>query len=85
MKELGLFDGDVRALNDKWAREDAAELKKHLRMVRTFLKKQTEHEKLLARRPRWHIPRRYSDKKAGEGTLKHILEIEMKHLEWAVN
>lgn len=59
LSELNSVDGKVRAEYYEWAREDAAELKKHARMLRTFLKKQAEHESIRVRRPRCYMPRRY--------------------------
>jgi hypothetical protein len=84
MSELGFFDGKVRAQHNEWARKDAAELKKHTRMLRTFLMKQAEHENIAARRPRFYMPRRYFAEPEGRGTLGKVLEIEIMHLKRSV-
>jgi hypothetical protein len=84
MSELGLFDGKVRAQHYEWAREDAAELKRHTRSLGTFLKKQVEHENILARHPRLYMPRRYFAEPEGGGTLRKVLEIEVLNLKWSV-
>jgi len=85
VSELGCFDGKSSAQHWEWAREDAAELNRHSRMLRTFLKKQTEHEKILARRPRLYMPRRYFVEPEGGGTLRKVLEIEERHLKGSVS
>ena len=84
MCRLGFFEGKVRAQQYEWAREDAAELKRHARMLGTFLKKRAEHESIAARRPRFYIPRRYSSEPAVGVTLRKVLEIEVTHLKWSV-
>ncbi len=60
MSELGFLEGKVCAQHYEWAREDAAELKRHTRMLRTFLKKQAEHENIAARRPRSGVEKSYN-------------------------
>jgi hypothetical protein len=89
LSELGCFDNEnapdlVRARNYQWAREDAAELRRHKRMLETFLKKQAAHDDLLARRPRFYMPRRYYMEREGGGTLRKILEIELIHIKRSV-
>ena len=88
LSELGCLPGDTRRLTRaqhfEWAREDAAELKRHTRALSTFLEKQAAHEKLLARRPRFYMPRRYFAEPEGRGTLKKVLEIEKMHLRSSV-
>jgi hypothetical protein len=80
MSELGCFDGKVRAQRDEWARNVAAELKRHTQMLRTFLKKQAEHEYRTTRRPRFHQPHVYFEFSEGRCTLRRVLEMEIKHL-----
>ena len=84
MSQLGLFDGKVRAQYYEWARQDAAELKRHTRMLKTFLMKQVEHENIAARRPRFYMPRRYSSEPEVRATLGKVLEMEIMHLKRSV-
>ena len=53
-------------------------------MLETFLKKQAAHDDLLARRPRFYMPRRYYMEREGGGTLRKILEIELIHIKRSV-
>ena len=87
--ELGCFSENQRqrgrALQYACAREDAPELTKHTRKLRTFLKKQLGHESISVRRPRFYIPRRYITEAEGySGTLGKMLELEIAHLEQSV-
>jgi hypothetical protein len=84
LSELKLLNGKVRTQHLKRTREDAAELRKHTRMLRTFLEKQVDHENIVARRPRLYIPRLYNVEPEGTGTLRKVLEIEERHLKWSV-
>lgn len=80
LSELGCFDGEVRGGRDKRAREVAAELKRHMHSLGTFLKKQAEHEYRTHRPPRFHQPHVYLDPWEGRCTLRRVLEIEIEHL-----
>jgi hypothetical protein len=80
MSELGCFDGKVRAQHDDWARKLAAELKRHAHTLRTFLKKQAEHEYRTSRPPRFHHPHLYFEFSEGRCTLRRVLETEINHL-----
>lgn len=89
LSELGCFDKEnapdlVHAKHYQWAREDAAELRRHAGMLETFLKKQVAHDELLARRPRFYMRRSYYSEQEGRGTLRKILEIELAHLKRSV-
>jgi hypothetical protein len=79
MSELGCFDGKIRAQRDEWARKVAAELNRHTHMLRTFLKKQVEHEYRATRSPRFYTPHLYFGTE-GTGTLRSVLQTEIKHL-----
>ncbi len=85
VSKLGFFGEKVRAQRLEWARDDARELKRHTRMLTTFLKKQAEHESIAGRRPRFYLPYRYFAEPDGRrGTLKTMLEIEVAHLQWHI-
>ena len=84
LSELGFFEGKVRAQQYEWAREDVAELKRHTRMLKTFLEKQVRHESVAARRPHFYGPRRYSSEPVVNATLMKVLELELTHLKWNV-
>jgi hypothetical protein len=82
--ELGCFNEKTRDRYHKRAREDGAVLKKHLGMLETFLKRQADHDTIVARRPRFYMPRLYYIEPEGKGTLKKVLEIEVRNLEWGI-
>jgi hypothetical protein len=81
---LGFLDEKIRVQHYEWAGKDSAELKSHMRHLRTFLAKQTVHESIAAYRPRFYMSRRYSSELAVRVTLKKVLEIELMHLKQSV-
>jgi hypothetical protein len=89
LSELGCFGESKRQLLSaqyhEWAQEDSAELKRHVRKLRTFLKRQAEHENIKVLRPRFYMPLRYVVQPEGiRGTLGKMLEMEIVHLKKTV-
>ena len=86
MYALGCFSGKIRAQHYQWAREDLAELKRHTNILKTFLKRRTEHEKIAARRPHFYMYRQYlAEPEGSRGALGKMLEMEVTHLQWSMD
>ena len=85
MNALGCFSGKIRAQHYEWAREDLAELKRHTNILKTFLKRRAEHEKIAVRRPHFYMYRQYlAEPEGSRGALGKMLEMEVMHLEWSM-
>lgn len=85
MQALGFFSAKIQARHYRWAREDLAELKRHTKKLKSFLKSRTEHEEIASRRPHFYVYCQYLAAPEGHlGALGKMLAVEVEHMEWSM-